>query len=492
MTRGCSIARFRRVQGNGVVLALLLLAFPFARIFGQGTLSTIFTNGPASQRLNIVVLSEGYQSNQLAQFLVDAVNTVSNLFAAQPFQEYSNYFNAFAISIASVESGSDHPVSGEFKNTYFNSMYQSYNNSLLITIPPNAWTNGSTVYGSNDYSQGKGKVQTLLTNLMPQYDFVILLVNHPEPGGSGQPPTPGDPLPLAITSINPSYGPEIVVHESGHMIGGLADEYNTAYPGFTPVEMPNATTQTNRAQIRWTTWILTNTPLPTPDDPTNSDLVGLFQGAQYQTNGWYRPRLDCKMNHLFVPFCEVCTEQLVLSIYKTNRVRTLDSFSPAATNFSIFSTQTVAFSVTPMQPATHDLTIQWYTNGVTISGATNPSFEFPPTSVGDGTHVIRAVVNDPTPLVRNDPVNLLRGTNNWYVSVSINQLGLSEALFLPEGRFRLTVTGTAPQGFVIQASTNLANWVSLLTTNLSAGRFDYTNSSVANVPYRFYRAYSPP
>jgi hypothetical protein len=275
------------------------------------------------------------------------------------------------------------------------------------------------------------------------------------------------------------------------MIGGLADEYTNSYSGFTPVEMPNATTQTNRAQIKWTTWILTNTPLPTPNDPTNSNVVGLFQGAQYQTSAWYRPKLDCKMNHLGVPFCDICSEQLVLSIYKINRVRTIDSFSPASTNFSILSTQPVTFGVAPMQPATHNLTVQWYTNGVAVSGATNSTFQFFPESVGNGTHQVRAIVHDPTPLVRNDTANLLRGTNIWSVSVSINELSLQDALFLPGGRFRLTVAGVAPQGFVIQGSTNLVNWVSLSTNALSGGRFDYTNSGLTNISFRFYRACAP-
>ena len=83
------------------MLALLVLLQP-ARNFAQGTLSTILTNGPASKRLNIVVLSEGYQSNQLAQFLVDATNAVNNLFVAQPFREYANYYNAFAISVPKI------------------------------------------------------------------------------------------------------------------------------------------------------------------------------------------------------------------------------------------------------------------------------------------------------------------------------------------------------------------------------------------------------
>jgi hypothetical protein len=198
------------------------------------------------------------------------------------------------------------------------------------------------------------------------------------------------------------------------------------------------------------------------------------------------------MNHLGVPFCDICSEQLVLSIYKTNRVRTIDSFSPVSTYFSIFSTQPVTFSVTPMQPSTHNLTVQWYTNGVAVGAATNTVFQLSPNSVGDGNHTVRAVVNDPSSLVRNDPASLLRATNTWYVSVSINELSLKDALWLPDGRFRLTVTGAAPQGFVIQTSMNSINWISLTTNSLSAGHFEYTNSGLSNVSYRFYRAYSPP
>ena len=86
-------------------------------------MQTIVTNGPVSNRLNLVVLSEGYTSNELAQFLVDATNAVKTLLSHPPYQEYSNYFNAFAIKVASSESGSDHPLYGIYRNTYFNSTY---------------------------------------------------------------------------------------------------------------------------------------------------------------------------------------------------------------------------------------------------------------------------------------------------------------------------------------------------------------------------------
>ena len=68
----------------------------------QPSMQTILTNGPVSNRLNVVVLSEGYMTNQLAQFLVDATNAVRALLSHPPYQEYSNYFNAFAIPVASA------------------------------------------------------------------------------------------------------------------------------------------------------------------------------------------------------------------------------------------------------------------------------------------------------------------------------------------------------------------------------------------------------
>ena len=104
-------------------------------------MQTILTNGPVSNRLNVVVLSEGYTTTQLAQFLVDATNAVNALLAHPPYQEYRNYFNAFAIKVASSQSGSDHPSwpTASTANTYFNSTYDAAYDRL-ITIPPTSPT----------------------------------------------------------------------------------------------------------------------------------------------------------------------------------------------------------------------------------------------------------------------------------------------------------------------------------------------------------------
>ena len=482
MSAGC-MKKVRSHLGRFGKLITLLVAFALAalsRSAAQGTRYTIVTNGPTSKRVNLAVLSEGYTTNQVSQFLTHATNLVNTLLARQPYLEYSNYFNAFGIFVASAETGSDHPVSGVLKNTYFNSGYDT-NFDYVITIPPD--------YRDTNANNGQGKVDALLQVLLPETNrLAILLVNDFQSGGSGSPA-------LVATSLNfPPYhfGAEsdIPAHESGHTFGGLADEYTNTLPSFVPVEKPNATAQTNRALIKWTAWISTNTPVPTPDVSSNYALVGLFQGAEYQTTGWYRPKHDCKMNNLGTAFCEVCSEQLVKSIY--TQIRPIDSFSPATTNISIYSTQAVSFSVTPLQPLTHNLVVQWQTNGVTVPGATNSSFQLAPKLLANGTNTLRAIVSDPTPLARIDPANLLKATNSWTLAVSLNELSLVAAQFLSNSHFRFTVTGAAPQGFVLQFSANLVNWSSLQTNTLSAGKYDFTNANLSNVPMRFYRAISPP
>jgi hypothetical protein len=439
-------------------------------------MQTILTNGPFSNRLNIVVLSEGYTSSQLAQFLVDATNAVNTLLSHPPYQEYRSYVNAYAIKVASTQSGSSYPIYNDYRNTYFNSSFDTgYISDYLITIPADG--------------TGQGKVDTLLHTFMPQCQLPILLVNVLDHGGSDGFDTIAIASTGAVSAEMPPLPPGILTHETGHVLANLGDEYTIPYPGFPDTEEPNTTQQTNRALIKWTAWINSSTPVPTPYS-VGADVVGLFEGAHYHTTGWYRPELNCVMGSLGVPFCAVCSEALVLAIYQ--RVRPVDGFSPASTNLTVTNSQTVTFSLTLLQPATHNLNVQWYTNGVPQIGATNLSFALLPQSLPNGSNWVRAVVKDNTPLVRNDPTNLLSQTNFWSLNVNIPQLRLDSPRSLGGGKFTFRVAGTAPQGFSIWGATNLANWIPLSTNSLVAGQYWYTNSAVASFPKRFFRAVTPP
>lgn len=462
------------VSRAAVCLIALVVTWGAPWASAQPSMQTILTNGPTSNRLNIVVLSEGYTSNQLAQFPADATNAVNALLSHLPYQEYRSYFNAFAIQVASNESGSDHPASGVYHDTYFNSTYDPVSDNL-ITIPAD--------------STGQGKIDALLQTFTPDCQLPILLVNDPTQGGSDGFYKTAIASTSVLFSEMPGWPPGILTHETGHVLANLGDEYTTPYPGFPDTEEPNTTQQTNRLLIKWRAWISTNTPVPTPGT-VGEGVVGLFQGAHYHETNWYRPELNCAMGSLGVPFCSVCSEALVLAIYQ--RVRLVDGFSPASTNLSLSTTQAVVFGVSLLQPATHSLAIQWFTNGVPPASATNFSLTLPPEALANGANWVTAVVKDNTALVRSDPTNLLSQTVTWTVNVSLLQFRLDSPLRLTGGRFAFRVAGYAPQGIVIQSTTNLSTWVPLVTNSLVGGQFWYTNSPANSPSPKFYRALTPP
>jgi hypothetical protein len=135
-------------------------------------------------------------------------------------------------------------------------------------------------------------------------------VNDPIPGGSDNYGT------TAITYVNEASG-TYLIHESGHTLGNLGDEYTTPYPGFPNTEEPNTTTQTDLSMIKWNAWIPIGTPIPTPPTTTYQNTVGLFEGAHYHATGWYRPTLGSRMQSVQSSsgFGPINQEALVLAIY---------------------------------------------------------------------------------------------------------------------------------------------------------------------------------
>ena len=463
------------------------------------TITTILTNGPATNRINLILFAEGYKTNQLAQFTNDARATVSNLLMTAPYSEYTNYFNAFAIAVPSTNSGANHSATGNTNLSYFNASYNSLGLTQLITIPPND--------RDATYSKGKGKLEALLTNaalytnqlslatnLLPKFTatnrFLILVVNDSLYGGSGQPPTNTDAYPLAVTSLGnaggvPAY--DIIAHESGHTFASLADEYTNAFPGFVPVERANVTTNTVLANIPWNAWIEEGIEIPTIDSGFNS-YVGLFPGAEYQTTNWFRPRYDCKMNHLGQGFCEICSEAIIKGC--AQRLRLLENIFPASNNPVLTSTQTLTFNFTRLQPSTHNLLVQWFTNGTAATGQTNPAYTFNPAAFTNGNHTLRVALTDPTPLVRTDPAHVLSNSLVWNLTLGVTSLQLTNARWRTNGQFTCAVAGVALNGLVMQATTNLTltnNWLNLSTNALTNGVFLFTNTPGA-IPRRYYRA----
>ncbi len=370
-------------------MAFTLFSLP---AFSQATIQQLLNNGSTDKRINIVFLSEGYTSSELSKYIGSDVHVMLNKFTGTfPFIEYATYFNAFAISVASAESGSDHPSLGIYRNTFFNSTYETAGITRLLTL------------------QGEGywRADSLLQLLMPEYDIVVVIVNDIQYGGSG-----GS---IAVTSIN-SAAPEIVMHELGHSFGHLADEYEDITPGYSGNERPNTTAETRRNFIKWKSWIDNSTPIPTPELNTYSSVVGLFEGASYEPFGWFRPKLNCKMRTLGTSYCDVCSEYLVESAY--GLISPIESFTPSSPTLTIVDPDSASMSVVPLMPQGHALEIQWTSGGIAIASETLATFNAHAQMLGNGTHVVAAVVWDPTSTVRNDPYQLLRDSVSWVVNVS--------------------------------------------------------------------------
>jgi hypothetical protein len=458
---------------------LLWLAGWLCVVAGLGTaraatFSTVVTNGPATNRVNLVFFSEGYTSNQFGQFLTDVTNASKIFFSVEPYQEYANYFNVFAVFTNSAQSGSTHLNENSLVpgKTAFNSTYDA-SDDTLITIPPNA--------NDSNASDGLGKISALLRQFVPatNNDFPILMVNDPTEGGSDNLNVSGSTVIVspAIFSVG---NQNLIVHESGHALGGLGDEYTTPYPGFPAVEQPNTTTNTNPLTIKWNAWIPANTPIPTPFAQEYYYTVGLFEGAHYSTTNWYRPFNGCVMQGFSGnqpgSFCPVCTEALVLGIY--GKARPIDSRSPANNALTVTSAQLLTFNVGLLAPVTHDLEVQWFTNGTVVASATNPVFTLWPRQLGNGTQKVQAEVFDPTDLVRTDAKNLLDQTNVWTLTQTLP--AIQDQITAPTAGLVVsnpvyTVRGTAGDGAGIGGvwwQLNHGGWNLAVTTN------NWTNWSV--------------
>ena len=364
----------------------------------QGTLHTLVVNGPLDKRINVVILSEGYTAAQQAQFLADAGRSLSAVLAVSPWNSYRTYINGFAIFVASAQSGADDPSASIFRNTYFNSTFDSYAIDRLLTIPPNNL--------NSNYADGYGKVYALLAAHIPSFDIVLILVNDPQYGGSGGT--------LAISSLH-EFSPEIVIHELGHSHAKLGDEYTSSFPGYPDVEEPNTTQQTQRNLIKWSPWISPTVPIPTPAIQQYGSSVGLFEGAHYHVTDWYRPSLSCKMKAYNAAFCPVCVQSHVLANYSL--VSPIDSILPVSSAVTIANGESKVLSVIPMKPPAFPLLVRWYDDGVLLT-TTATSLTVSAGSLGSGLSSIKCVVTDTTSFVRVDPIHILRDSTIWTVSVN--------------------------------------------------------------------------
>jgi hypothetical protein len=256
------------------------------------------------------------------------------LFATEPFRSRKADFNVYGIAPPADRPGVSRPLTGQHRRSRVGATYDAF---------------GAERYVLSFENRSLRDVASFAP-----YDAVAILVNAETYGGGG--------IYNLYTTVaaDSAFAGYIFVHELGHSLAALADEYFTSDPVYAPAVdrpepwEPNVTADPKGA--KWADLLAPGTPLPTPwpkeaftrralefqdrrkairarNGPEaemnalfteqrkeehallssfeHAGKVGAFEGANYEAQGYYRPQADCIMfTRNPVPFCAVCRRTL--------------------------------------------------------------------------------------------------------------------------------------------------------------------------------------
>jgi hypothetical protein len=308
-----------------------------------GPLIRLHESGDPATKLDLLILGDGYTVRERAKFERDAKRLAATLLATSPFKERSRDINIWGLAPAAAQSGISRPSQQIYRRSPVGATYDAFDSERYVLTFENK------------------ALRDIAANA--PYDVVEILTNTATYGGGG---IYGLYSTVAADSVWSSY---IFVHEFGHHIAGLADEYYTSDVAYLPAAdrvepwEPNVTAMLDAAALKWKDLVTPGTAMPTPwpkdeferytreiqqkrrairaanrpesemdalfRDEENRDTsllnegahagrVGAFEGANYEARGFYRPQADCIMfTRDNVPFCAVCRRAIeqILDVY---------------------------------------------------------------------------------------------------------------------------------------------------------------------------------
>jgi hypothetical protein len=297
-----------------------------------GALLALQRSGEPADKVDFLILGDGYTAAQRGKCESDAKRLMEMLFAVEPFKARRADFNVWGLCPAAAESGVSRPSTGLHRRSPVGSTYDAFRSErYVLTFDNRAFRD--------------------LASQAP-YEFVEIMTNTNTYGGGG---IHGQ---FATVAADSAWAAYLFVHEFGHHFAALADEYYTSDVAYGPATEriepwePNVTALLDPKALKWKDLVKPDTPLPTPwekeafearsreiqkerrairaanrpesemdalfsrqRDEEEKRLgaekhahdVGAFEGANYEAKGYYRPQVDCVMfTRDRVPFCAVC------------------------------------------------------------------------------------------------------------------------------------------------------------------------------------------
>jgi hypothetical protein len=295
--------------------------------WGTPRFATVVDNGNPRNRLDIALIGDGYTAAEQELFQTHVEQVIDGFRRTEPIATYFPHFNFHRINLISAESGTNdrHASPPLRRRTALNTFFSPIADRRLVG--PDVW------------------VMTVTTMSGVPWDGILVLVNYPIYGGATSPlMLVGYVSTGSKTRTGRRTGSFVAtaIHEAGHAIVGLMDEYTGDLPdidfarGWTlPNLLPWANVDMNGLKPKWKAWLTPDVSLPTPETTETADAVGAFEGAAYTSFAVYRPEQRCLMNgpgrdgvnRASTHFCRVCSEQWIKTIYEKSKIA--DAFSPA-------------------------------------------------------------------------------------------------------------------------------------------------------------------
>lgn len=249
-------------------------------------------NGPSANQVDLVLIPEGYSASEKEKFTEACQKFAGEFFSYSPYKENASRFNIRAVWAPSMESGVTLPGEHIWRNTVAKAQFYTF---------------GSERYQMIEDFQGLRDIAAHVP-----YDHIYVLSNTQKYGGGGIYNFYG-----ISAAHHPTQTGKIYVHEFGHVLLGLGDEYigNTSYNDMYPPDVEpweeNLTTRTNLASKDWEKMIAPSTPVPTPVTEKYANTIGIYEGGGYVSKGVFRPYPTCLMKEFSTDqFCPVCSHAI--------------------------------------------------------------------------------------------------------------------------------------------------------------------------------------